>query len=94
MNTTLQLRVQQQLQSLLPQLEADPSPALHLQNDLGLDSLGVVEVVVHLERYFDVELPTAEIVGWNTLADVYASLEQHVVGRALAWIRLCRGVLS
>ena len=87
MNATLQLTVQQQIQTLLPQLAADASPALHLHDDLGLDSLDVVELVIHLERHFGVELPDAEIGGWRTLGDVYASLERHVVGSATEWWR-------
>jgi acyl carrier protein len=88
MNATLQSSAQQQIQTMLPQLAADASPTLHLHDDLGLDSLDVVELVIRLEQHFDVELPDSEIGGWRTLADVYDSLERHVVGSAAAWWRL------
>jgi acyl carrier protein len=91
MNATLQLSVQQQLQDLLPQLATDASPALHLQDDLGLDSLDVVELVIRLEQSFGVDLPDAEIGGWRTLGDLYATLERHVIGSAAAWWRLSLG---
>ncbi|RTQ53380.1 acyl carrier protein [Hymenobacter gummosus] len=91
MNVTLQHTVQQQLQDLLPQLATDASPDLQLQDDLGLDSLDVVELVIRLEQHFGVDLPDAEIGGWRTLGDLYATVERHVVGRAAAWWRLSLG---
>ncbi|RAK66660.1 hypothetical protein DLM85_10595 [Hymenobacter edaphi] len=91
MNDTLHLTVYQQLQAMLPQLSADASPALHLQDDLGLDSLDVVELVIRLEQRFEVELPDAEIGGWRTLGDVYQTLERHVVSTAAAWWNLSLG---
>ncbi|MCC3157866.1 acyl carrier protein [Hymenobacter sp. 15J16-1T3B] len=91
MNDTLHRSVYQQLQAMLPQLTADASPALHLQDDLGLDSLDVVELVIRLEQRFGVELPDSEIGGWRTLGDVYHTLERHVLGSAAAWWKLSIG---
>lgn len=85
MNSTLQASLYQQLQAMLPQLTpADATPALRLEDDLGLDSLDVVELVIRLERRFGVDLPDAEIGGWRTLGDVYATLQRHVVDSAAA----------
>ena len=91
MNDSLHLTVYQQLQAMLPDLATDASPALQLQNDLGLDSLDVVELVIRLEQRFDIELPDAEIGGWRTLGDVYQTLERHVLGTAAAWWRVGLG---
>ncbi|OON71136.1 hypothetical protein B0919_00355 [Hymenobacter sp. CRA2] len=87
----MQLSVQQQLQELLPELRADASPTLHLHNDLGLDSLDVVDLVIRLERHFGVELPDVEIGSWRTLGDVYETMARHVIGSAAAWWRLSLG---
>lgn len=42
----------------------------HIQNDLGLDSLGVMEVVADLEDELDVHIPTDTLGGIATVDDV------------------------
>jgi acyl carrier protein len=42
----------------------------HIQNDLGLDSLGVMEVVADLEDELDVQIPTDTLSGISTVDDV------------------------
>ena len=72
--------VLEQLRLVVPQLEAAPAASLSLRDDLGLDSLEVVELVMALEQALHQELPDAEIGGWRTLADVYGSVARHAAG--------------
>lgn len=73
----VQQLVLEQLCRLVPNLEAEPAPSLWLHDDVGLDSLDLVEFVMSLEQAFHVEIPDGEIGGWRTLEDVYRSVERH-----------------
>jgi acyl carrier protein len=46
----------------------------HIQNDLGLDSLGVMEVVADIEDRFEVNIPTDTLSSINTVGDVAKAL--------------------
>ena len=46
-------------------------------DDLGADSLDVVELVMTLEDAFDIEVPDEEVEGMRTIGDV----ESYVTGR-------------
>lgn len=43
---------------------------LRLDDDLGYDSLGVMEVVVDLEEEFGIEIADEQIENWRTVGDV------------------------
>jgi acyl carrier protein len=45
-------------------------PEAHILDDLGADSLDVVEMVMALETAFDIEVPDAEVEAMRTIADV------------------------
>jgi acyl carrier protein len=49
-------------------------PNDHIQNDLGLDSLGVMEVVADIEDSFDVTIPTETLSRVATVEDVARAL--------------------
>jgi len=49
-------------------------------DDLGADSLDVVELVMALEDEFDIEVPDEDVVGIRTIGDV----ERYVTARATA----------
>lgn len=51
-------------------------PGDHIQNDLGLDSLGVMEVVADIEDRFDVQIPQAVLSDIATVEDVAKALTQ------------------
>jgi len=59
---------------------ADLGPDSSIQDDLGADSLDVVEVLMALEELFDIEIPDAEAEKMATLGDV----ESFVLGRIAA----------
>jgi acyl carrier protein len=50
------------------------SPKDHIQNDLGLDSLGVMEVVADIEDRFDVQIPQDILSTISTVDDVVKAL--------------------
>jgi acyl carrier protein len=49
-------------------------PGDHIQNDLGLDSLGVMEVVGDIEDRFDVQIPNETLSQLHTVEDVARAL--------------------
>jgi acyl carrier protein len=55
------------------QLGVDPGevvPEARILDDLGADSLDVVELVMALEEAFDIEVPDEDVEGLLTIADV------------------------
>lgn len=55
-------------------LERAISPKDHIQNDLGLDSLGVMEVVADIEDRFDVQIPQDALSTISTVDDMVQAL--------------------
>ena len=48
----------------------------HIQNDLGLDSLGIMEVIADVEDRFDVSVPSDQLAGISTVEDVARALDK------------------
>jgi acyl carrier protein len=48
-------------------------------DDLGADSLDVVELVMALEEEFDIEVPDEDVEGMRTVADVEAYVSTRVL---------------
>jgi len=59
---------------------SDVTSNADILDDLGADSLDVVELVMALEEAFDLEIPDEDIEGMRTIGD----LESYVVKRAVA----------
>ena len=49
-------------------------PNDHIQNDLGLDSLGVMEVMADIEDRFNVTIPNDQLANMATVEDVARAL--------------------
>jgi acyl carrier protein len=49
-------------------------PSDHIQNDLGLDSLGVMEVVADVEDRFSVSIPNDVLTDIATVSDIAKAL--------------------
>jgi acyl carrier protein len=47
-------------------------------DDLGADSLDVVELVMALEEEFDIEIPDSDTEGLNTVGDVVEYIDEHM----------------
>jgi acyl carrier protein len=51
-----------------------------LIEDLGADSLDVVEVVMSFEEKFDIEIPTHKAAEFVTVGDAIAFINAHIAG--------------
>ena len=59
--------------------EADAvTPTASLAEDLGADSLDVVDMLMSLEDEFDVEIPDEEIEKMRTVGEVVSYIEEHM----------------
>jgi acyl carrier protein len=56
------------------ELDRPIRPSDHIQNDLGLDSLGVMEVVADIEDAFNVSIPNEMLSNFSTVDDVAKAL--------------------
>jgi acyl carrier protein len=56
------------------ELDRPIRPNDHIQNDLGLDSLGVMEVVADIEDRFNVTIPSETLSNLTTVDDVAKAL--------------------
>jgi acyl carrier protein len=70
MSDELELRVRNIVAEQLGIDLAEIRPDAHILDDLGADSLDVVELVMALEESFDIEIPDAAVEGLRTVADV------------------------
>jgi acyl carrier protein len=59
---------------------AELTSEANILEDLGADSLDVVELVMAIEETFDIEVPDEDAEGMRTLGDV----EKYVSGRVAA----------
>jgi acyl carrier protein len=57
---------------------AEMTPQAKILDDLGADSLDVVELVMALEEAFDIEIPDEDADMMNTIGDVEAYVAQRV----------------
>jgi acyl carrier protein len=48
----------------------------HLNKDLGLDSLDVVELCMEVEREFDIQISDVEVESWQTIEDIIKTVEK------------------
>ena len=57
--------------------ENEVTPEKHLFNDLGADSLDVVELLMILEREFNIKLSEDDAANIKTVGDLYAMIEKY-----------------
>ena len=50
----------------------------NITDDLGADSLDIVDLVMSLEEEFDVEVPDEEVENIKTVGDIVKFIESHV----------------
>lgn len=55
------------------------TPADHLFDDLGFDSLDRVTVAIELEEELDIDLPDHVVARWFTVADIIRSVPLRAV---------------
>lgn len=70
---------------IVEQLDADPdevTPEASFIDDLGADSLDLVELVMHMEEVFNVEIPDEDAESIRTVQDAINYVEDHTKGQA------------
>ena len=63
---------------IVEQLDADENDVTmdaNIQDDLGADSLDVVDLVMSIEESFDIEIPDEEVEGIKTVGDIVKYIE-------------------
>jgi acyl carrier protein len=60
--------------------EAEVTPSASFQEDLGADSLDVVELVMQFEEAFDMEIPDEDAEKIKTVKDATEYIEKHAKG--------------
>src|SRR5580704_14746208 len=64
--------------------EAEVTPGASFQEDLGADSLDVVELVMQFEEAFDMEIPDEDAEKIKTVKDAIDYIEKNAKGGKLA----------
>lgn len=62
-------------------LKRDPTTILvtqHLRDDLGLDSMAVIELLYRIEEAFDLQIPDQDLVGLTTVGHVVTYVEKRL----------------
>ena len=77
MGTDLEGRVRALVAEQLGIDVAEITPSASILDDLGADSLDVVELVMSLEDTFDIDVPDEEVEGMRTIADIQQFVAQH-----------------
>src|SRR4249920_1234183 len=62
-------------------LKRDPATiviAQHLRDDLGLDSMAVIELLYRIEETFDLQIPDQDLAGMTTVGHVVGYVEKRL----------------
>ncbi len=62
-------------------LKRDPTTVRttqHLRDDLGLDSMAVIELLYRIEETFDLQIPDQDLAGLTTVGQVVKYVEKRV----------------
>ena len=75
---SIEERVQQIIAEQLDQEKSEIVAEASFIDDLGADSLDLVELVMHMEEEFDVEIPDEEAENIRTVQDAINYIQQHL----------------
>ena len=67
--------------ALAEYLKRDPATILthtHLHDDVGLDSMAVIELPYRIEEAFDLQIPDQDLVGLTNVAHVVSYVEKRL----------------
>ena len=75
MNSRLRQLARQDLKQIINDLLDYEIPAItgktHLQNDLGMDSIDVVQLIIDVENLYNIHIPDDEVEKVKTFNDVF-----------------------
>ncbi len=69
------------IQALADYLKRDPASikeAHHLRDDLGLDSMAVIELLYKIEETFNIQIPDQDLPALSTVGSVAAYVQQRL----------------
>lgn len=55
----------------------DYSEDTNLREDLGLDSLDIIDIIMSIERNLNISIPDSDITNLDTVGDLYKIVEEH-----------------
>ncbi|MBT2557043.1 hypothetical protein J7E24_04545 [Hymenobacter sp. ISL-91] len=74
--------IRYQVERMLLRKGRNPALVLHpgtrLQQDIGLDSIDLVELAINLEHRFHIEIPDAEMERLRTVQHVFDCVDHHL----------------
>jgi acyl carrier protein len=73
------------IQALADYLKRDAAsihPNHHLRDDLGLDSMAVIEMLYRIEEVFNLQIPDEDLVGLSTVEHVITYVQGRVAPAA------------
>lgn len=71
-------KVKEMLCEQLDVEEEKVTPEASIVDDLGADSLDVVDLIMSLEEEFDVEVPDEDVEGMKTVGDIVKYIENKI----------------
>src|SRR4026209_2648880 len=75
---TISLTIRTALGEFLKRDPATILPTQHLRDDLGLDSMAVIELLYRIEEAFDLQIPDQDLVGLTTVGHVVHYFEKRL----------------
>ena len=75
---TLEEKVKEKIVEQLGVDEAEVTPNAHFVDDLGADSLDIVELVMAFEEAFEIEIPDEDAEKIQTVKDATDYIQAHV----------------
>jgi len=69
------------IQALAEYLHRDPATIQehqHLHDDLGLDSMAVIELLYKIEEVFDLQIPDQDLVGLTTVSSLSSYVQERM----------------
>ena len=54
------------------------TPELNLKEELGVDSVDLMEFIINLEEAFDIEIPDEDMDNFKTISDVVAYIHEKL----------------
>jgi len=76
--SSVEEKVKQLIVEQLQVDEAEVTPTAHFVDDLGADSLDIVELVMTFEEAFEIEIPDEEAEKITTVKDAIDYIQSHV----------------
>ncbi|MGC3976060.1 MAG: phosphopantetheine-binding protein [Nitrospira sp.] len=77
-STDVSIKIIQALAEYLKRDTASIQPTHHLREDLGLDSMAVIEMLYRIEEVFNLQIPNEDLIGLTTVGHVIDYVQGRV----------------